>query len=178
VFQNKKTNSTLIQKILGLRKPQTGAFICIMFAGALPGSLTGAHATSSPQIAQKTTTKVYGDCAVLAFDGSVTITENVTTGCFVEATVKPAKPARKVTLQFFDDLDNKWYVESDARTTSIGRAAMLFDWTKSNGCFYNSTFSYRIVVAKSGTNKAFTSNTFSVTFVPDFASDFWIANCV
>ncbi len=123
---------------------------------------------------QKTTWDAYGDC-VSEYDGTVVIREGITSECWIGVIVKPSKPVRKIALQFYED--SRWKIESESRTNAKGRALLEFVWYQSDGCFFDTTFSYRIAVARQGTNPATQSKSFDVSFVPDYNSDNWINNC-
>jgi len=84
--------------------------------------------------------------------------------CFFAVTVRPAKPARVVALQY-KNRDGRWVTESRATTKNNGIAFLYPETLDDDGDFYCETYDYRIGLQRLGGAKSLLSSVFSITFV-------------
>jgi len=84
--------------------------------------------------------------------------------CFFAVTIRPAKPARIVALQYQNE-NGRWVTESRTTTKNNGIAFLYPDTLDGDGDFYCETYNYRIGLQRLGGAKSLLSSVFSITFV-------------
>ena len=89
--------------------------------------------------------------------------------CKIVATISSASPSRSAVLEQLND-DDEWDEAAKARSKS-GKVSFKIDATDEDDLWLDGDFTFRVVVAKSGSNKAYTSKEYTFTFTPAESTD-------
>ena len=84
--------------------------------------------------------------------------------CKIVATISSASPSRSAVLEQLND-DDEWDEAAKAKSKS-GKVSFKIDATDEDDLWLDGDFTFRVVVAKSGSNKAYTSKEYTFTFTP------------
>ena len=84
--------------------------------------------------------------------------------CKIVATISSTSPSRSAVLEQLND-DDEWDEAAKARSKS-GKVSFKIDATDEDDLWLDGDFTFRVVVAKSGSNKAYTSKEYTFTFTP------------
>ena len=89
--------------------------------------------------------------------------------CKIVATISSASPSRSAVLEQLND-DDEWDEAAKAKSKS-GKVSFKIDATDEDDLWLDGDFTFRVVVAKSGSNKAYTSKEYTFTFTPAESTD-------
>ena len=89
--------------------------------------------------------------------------------CKIVATISSASPSRTAVLEQLND-DDEWDEAAKAKSKS-GKVSFKIDATDEDDLWLDGDFTFRVVVAKSGSNKAYTSKEYTFTFTPAESTD-------
>ena len=84
--------------------------------------------------------------------------------CKIVATISSTSPSRSAVLEQLND-DDEWDEAAKAKSKS-GKVSFKIDATDEDDLWLDGDFTFRVVVAKSGSNKAYTSKEYTFTFTP------------
>ena len=121
-----------------------------------------ASATSRPTAAKKQTVKfsLTGDCK----DEAEMIEDESEDNCKIVATISSSSPSRKAVLEQLNE-DDEWDEVAQAKSKS-GKISFKIEATDEDDAWLEGDFTFRVLVAKSGSNKAYTSKEYTFTFTP------------
>ena len=89
--------------------------------------------------------------------------------CKIVATISSASPSRTAVLEQLND-DDEWDEAAKAKSKS-GKVSFKIEATDEDDLWLDGDFTFRVVVAKSGSNKAYTSKEYTFTFTPAESTD-------
>ena len=89
--------------------------------------------------------------------------------CKIVATISSASPSRSAVLEQLND-DDEWDEAAKAKSKS-GKVSFKIEATDEDDLWLDGDFTFRVVVAKSGSNKAYTSKEYTFTFTPAESTD-------
>lgn len=121
---------------------------------------------ASGSVRQKVRWTAIGDCVDLYDEEQTTYVFVEGQNCYFRVQVTPAKPARTVAIQYFDDDSSRWITEDEKKTNKRGVALLYPSTTTDEGYFIDGTWEYRLGVARLGSARAELSETFWIEFVP------------
>ncbi len=126
-----------------------------------------ASATSRPTAAKKQTVKfsLTGDCK----DEAEMIEDESEDNCKIVATISSSSPSRKAVLEQLNE-DDEWDEVAQAKSKS-GKISFKIEATDEDDAWLEGDFTFRVLVAKSGSNKAYTSKEYTFTFTPADSDD-------
>ena len=126
-----------------------------------------ASAASRPTAAKKQTVKfsVTGDCK----DEAEMIEDESEDNCKIVATISSSSPSRKAVLEQLNE-DEEWDEVAAAKSKS-GKISFKIEATDEDDAWLEGDFTFRVLVAKSGSNKAYTSKEYTFTFTPADSED-------
>ncbi len=134
-----------------------------MFVSALTvfGLLATTQVTSAaPKKSQTVKFSVTGDCK-----GEEEMIEGESEdNCKIVVTISSTSPSRSAVLELLNE-DDEWDEAAKARSKS-GKISFKIDATDEDDAWLDGDFTFRVVVAKSGSNKAATSKEYTFTFTP------------
>jgi Tfp pilus assembly protein PilX len=137
----------------------TSAVLASFLAMAVPGS-----ASAAP----KQTVKVFmtGDCA----DGQM-VEEIDSDDCEITVSVTPKSAKRSAIIQVAYDSDEVEWEELDSGKTKSGRLIFGVSSTDDDDIWFDGIILYRVLVKKSGGNKAFLSKEYKVAYTSAEAAE-------
>ncbi len=107
-----------------------------------------------------------GACVDLVKDEKIEYTLYESNTCDFKVTIKPANPSRIITLQFFDKEAGIWAIGGQATTNKKGVTRLgVIHTVKDGECGEDNTFQFRLQMAKKGSSKAQTSESFWITYI-------------
>ena len=126
-----------------------------------------ASAASRPTAAKKQTVKfsVTGDCK----NEAEMIEDESEDNCKIVATISSSSPSRKAVLEQLNE-DDEWDEVAQAKSKS-GKISFKIEATDEDDAWLEGDFTFRVLVAKSGSNKAYTSKEYTFTFTPADSDD-------
>jgi len=162
-FTSRFKNNTHIYQILGEpKKNLKTALIATITVIGLLATTQVASAASRPTAAKKQTVKfsVTGDCK----DEAEMIEDESEDNCKIVATISSSSPSRKAVLEQLNE-DDEWDEVAQAKSKS-GKISFKIEATDEDDAWLEGDFTFRVLVAKSGSNKAYTSKEYTFTFTP------------
>ncbi|MFM9225610.1 MAG: hypothetical protein ACKOQ1_03115, partial [Actinomycetota bacterium] len=130
---------------------------------------SGAAVAAGVPSAQRITVKLTGACADKKMDEAGGETE-----CTVSVVVAPKSPTRSFTLQELEPGKGAKWTSLDKAKSAGGKVEFDFDAKISEDgdeYYRDGVYKFRVTAIKTSKEKAFTSASFTVTFVPDETPD-------
>ena len=134
-----------------------------LVAAGLVAALAWVGLPSVAQAAQTVTTALSGSCTDNVMDEAEDDDD-----CVMTVTFKPATPARVVTFHY---LKAKKWVRLKSVTTKAGVAKWDVSAYDADDMWLDGTYSYRAQSVKKGKEKAYTSKTITIKYIPDETTD-------
>ena len=107
-----------------------------------------------------------GACVDLVKNDKIEYTLYESNTCDFKVTVNPANPSRIIALQFFDKEAGVWTIGGQATTNKKGVTRLgVIHTVKDGDCGDDNTLQFRLQLAKKGSSKAQTSESFWITYM-------------
>ncbi len=137
----------------------------VISAVAVLGLLATTQVANAAPKKQTVKFSVTGDCK----GEEEMIEDESDDNCKIVATISSASPSRSAVLEQLND-DDEWDEAAKARSKA-GKVSFKIDATDEDDLWLDGDFTFRVVVAKSGSNKAYTSKEYTFTFTPAESTD-------
>lgn len=133
----------------------------LLTSSVLLASLLAVAVPGSANAAPKQTVKVFmtGDCA----DGQM-VEEIDEDDCEITVSLTPKSAKRSAIIEVANDPDEIEWEELDSGKTQSGRLIFGVSSTDDDDIWFDGIVLYRVLVKKSGSNKAFTSKEYKVAY--------------
>ena len=129
------------------------------------GLLATTQVANAAPTKQTVTFSVTGDCK----NEAEMIEDESEDNCKIVATISSSSPSRKAVLEQLNE-DDEWDEVAQAKSKS-GKISFKIEATDEDDAWLEGDFTFRVLVAKSGSNKAYTSKEYTFTFTPADSDD-------